>query len=438
MTEPGPLPGQTPGQRAEDLKRRHIEMRRRQTRRRRAWLAAVLILLVLAAVAGYVVVRALGLQESTSGPPTSSAGATALASPSASGATGPAASASTAPSASPSASTEGAGDADDGTAASPGTSPAKTPPATPTGDATPTGKASATAQAEATDEAALQGTPSATPSPSPSPKPTFAVSRALADVRTLVHIGVRSAGGGGEKRGGAFIARRLRAAGATPETRTFRLPNGRTSHNVVARFPGATRKTIILGAHMDSKAPSPGANDNGTGCGALLEIARCLARRRAHPTIELVFFGSEEMIDANPDHHHFGSRFHVKDMSAGARKNAAGMISVDMIGYGPSFVVRSMKKGPQTMVKLLLRQAKSRGVRLSYLRDPGESGWSDHEAFELAGIPAAWIEWRDDPVYHTAADTSGHLVAAKMRTAGQLVLSTLYRMDESTLEMLAK
>jgi len=41
---------------------------------------------------------------------------------------------------------------------------------------------------------------------------------------------------------------------------------------------------------------------------------------------------------------------------------------------------------------------------MPYLRDPGESGWSDHEAFELAGIPAAWIEWRDDPVYHTAAD----------------------------------
>ena len=177
----------------------------------------------------------------------------------------------------------------------PGTTPAKTPPATPTGDATPTGKATATAEAEAIDQMEVQSTPS--PSPTPKPRPTFAASRALADVRALAHLGVRSAGSGGEKRGAAFIAKRLRAAGVTPELRTFRLPNGRTSRNVVARFPGATRKTIILGAHMDTKAPSPGANDNGSGCGALLEIARCLARRPAYPTVKLVFFGSEEIED---------------------------------------------------------------------------------------------------------------------------------------------
>jgi aminopeptidase YwaD len=207
---------------------------------------------------------------------------------------------------------------------------------------------------------------------------------------------------------------------------------------VVARFPGSTRKTIILGAHMDSKAPSPGANDNGSGCGALLEIARCLGQRHAYPTVELVFFGAEEMIDADPDHHHFGSRYHVKDMSAGARKNAAGMISVDMIGYGPHFVVRTMGNGPQSLRRLLMRQARERGIHLSYLRDPGESGWSDHEAFELAGIPAAWIEWRDDPVYHTSADTSGHLVATKVRIAGQFVLGVLYGMDAAALERLAR
>ena len=248
---------------------------------------------------------------------------------------------------------------------------------------------------------------------------------------------MRSGGSGAEKAGAALIAKRLRAAGASTEIRTFKLSNGKTSRNVVARFPGATRKTIVLGAHMDSKAPSPGANDNASGCAALLEIARCLGKQRAFPTVEIVCFGTEEMIDANPDHHHYGSRHHVKAMSAGARKNAAGMISLDMIGFGPDFVVRSMDRGPRTMVDLLLRQARKRGLDLSYLRDPGTSGWSDHEAFELAGVPAAWVEWRDDPVYHTAADTSGHIVAAKVRTAGQFVLGVLYGMDAGELERLA-
>lgn len=88
----------------------------------------------------------------------------------------------------------------------------------------------------------------------------------------------------------------------------------------------------------------------------------------------------------------------------GARR---GMVSVDMIGYGPDFVVRTMGSGPQTMRYLLLADAKRQGLSASYLADPGPSGWSDHESFELAGIPTAWIEWRDDPVYHTTGDTPG-------------------------------
>ena len=84
------------------------------------------------------------------------------------------------------------------------------------------------------------------------------------------------------------------------------------------------------------------------------------------------------------------------------------------------------------------QRARERGIHLSYLRDPGESGWRDHEAFELAGIPAAWVEWREDPVYHTSAETSGRLVAAKVRTAGKFVLDVLYGLDAAAHERLAR
>lgn len=374
MKERARQPGQSPERRAAGLKRRYVEARDRRTSRRRTRLAVAVTAIVLAVVAGVVVARAFGHG--------------------------------------------GAGRGPSATTASAFTRPAASSSAASASEATPA--------------------PQTTPEPVPTPKPRFLVKRALHDVRALEDIGVRSAGGGAERRGAAYISKRLVAAGAKPETRTFRLPNGKTSRNVVARFPGSTRRTMILGAHMDSKAPSPGANDNGSGCGALLEIARCLGRRHAYPTVQLVFFGAEEMIDANPNHHHFGSRHHVKHMSAGARKNAAGMISVDMIGYGPHFVVRTMGRGPQSLRRLLLRQARERGIRLSYLADPGPSGWSDHEAFELAGIPAAWLEWRDDPRYHTTADTSGHLVAAKVRTAGKFVLDVLYGMDAAALGRLAR
>jgi Zn-dependent M28 family amino/carboxypeptidase len=261
----------------------------------------------------------------------------------------------------------------------------------------------------------------------------------MQDMRALVDFGVRTAGSPAEARAAEWAADRLRAAGAAKvKTRTFRLTNGKTSRNVIGTFPGDTDKTIVIGAHIDSKPPSPGANDNGTGCGAVLEIARCLGRAPAYPTVVVVLFGSEEIIDGDPDHHHFGSRHYVASMSKLEREATAGMVSVDMIGYGPDFVVRTMGRGPQTMRYLLLAEAKRQGMAASYLADPGESGWSDHEAFELAGIPAAWVEWRDDPVYHTTGDTPGHVSAAKVRAAGQLVLSMLYGLDERGLRKLAR
>ena len=387
MTVPGPLGEQGQDSRAEELKRRHVDARRRRIRRRRTWIViAAVAAVVLAVVLAVVTVYALEPKR-----PVRESGAIA-----------------TSASPKPVSST---------VAENPDTAP-PTPVATPT----------ATAGSETTT----------TPTPAPSPKPRFVVARALRDVRALEAFGVRSGGSGAEQRGAEDIAARLQEAGvADVKTRPFPLPPiAKTSRNVIATIPGATAATIVLGAHMDSKYPSPGANDNGSGCGALLEIARCLAKQPAYPTVKLVFFGCEEMVDANPDHHHFGSRAFVAEMSKAARKNVAGMISVDMIGYGPDFVVRSMGRGPQTMVKLLQQQARKRDIRLSYLIDPGPSGYSDHEAFELAGIPAAWIEWRDDPVYHTAADTSRHLVAAKVRQTGQFLLDVLYSMDDATLRKL--
>lgn len=288
----------------------------------------------------------------------------------------------------------------------------------------------------------LSPDPSASPEPSPTasptqpPRPRFDADRALAAVRALERCGVRREGSAAERRGAEVLMRRARSFGAEVKLRALPLPNGKTSHNVIVVVPGSSARTIVLGAHMDSKAPSPGANDNGSGCGVLVELVRCLRVSPARPTVKIVFFGAEEMIDADPAHHHYGSRYFVRHMSPLARRRLVGMISVDMVGYGGSFVVRSMGEGPRTMVNLLQRRARARGVKLRYLADPSPVGWSDHEAFERAGYPAAWLEWRDDPVYHTAADTSAHLVKSKLRTTGGLLLAFLYGLGDDELAVL--
>src|SRR5665648_5546 len=266
----------------------------------------------------------------------------------------------------------------------------------------------------------------------------FDTTAALAYTSALTNeIGVRRAGASGEWLAGDWLAARLASLGYRPRFQGFALDNGLTSRNVVATLPGRNPDVLVLGAHYDSKSPSPGANDNGTGVGALLQIAAQLRDEPLDITVVFAFFGAEETIDSNPDHHHYGSRHYVAAMSPEERRLTRAMISVDMIGYGTEFRVRTMGKGPQALKDRLLSFATRQGTEqqpapLTYLQDPGKSGWSDHEAFELAGIPAAWLEWRDDPVYHTAADTPSHLQPSRVEAAGTLILGFVRELEAVT------
>ena len=264
----------------------------------------------------------------------------------------------------------------------------------------------------------------------------FDVDAAMADVRVLEAFGVRPGGSDAEARTAAWLHAQLEGMGLDARIEEFTLPSGATSRNVVARIEGSSDAVVVLGAHFDTKPPSPGANDNASGCAALLEIARSLTESPVVPTLEIVFFGSEETLGRDPNAHHFGSRHRVSVMSGTQRRLTAGMISLDMIGYGPAFHSRTMGRGPMLLSDMFLAHARSLGIGMTYRKDPGSSGWSDHEAYELAGVPVSWIQWRDDPVYHTAGDVSGHLQPDRIETAGRLVLEFLRSLDAQALERL--
>jgi Iap family predicted aminopeptidase len=267
------------------------------------------------------------------------------------------------------------------------------------------------------------------------PAPHVDLGRILADSHAIDSLGARTVGSPAERKAAEYVAERLREMGYEPVVEEFPVPGG-TSRNVIARAKGAVSRVIVLGAHLDSKKGSPGANDDAVGCAILLEAARLLAARPAFPAVELVFFGSEEYNDGKPKDHHRGSRFRVKSMSAEERAKTAGMISVDVIGYGTTFHVRTMGVGPPTMSDYLLAEADRLDVKLTYLKDPGPTGWSDHEPYEKAGIPAAWLERLSDPAYHKAGDVTAHLQREKVREAAQFTLDALYDMGAGELAML--
>ena len=66
--------------------------------------------------------------------------------------------------------------------------------------------------------------------------------------------------------------------------------------NLEANILGASRpdEILLLGAHYDSVLGSPGANDNGSGVAALLEIARLFAAATPAMTVRFVAFVNEE------------------------------------------------------------------------------------------------------------------------------------------------
>jgi Zn-dependent M28 family amino/carboxypeptidase len=107
---------------------------------------------------------------------------------------------------------------------------------------------------------------------------------------------------------------------------------GVKSTNLIIEIPGNSRagEIVIIGAHYDSVSGSPGANDNGSGVAALLEISRLLSRTENARTIRLVAFTNEEPpFFLGRD---MGSRVYAS-RARQQQENIVGMLSLETMGY---------------------------------------------------------------------------------------------------------
>jgi hypothetical protein len=291
----------------------------------------------------------------------------------------------------------------------------------------------------------LSDSPSSTTSTSAAPVATttellpskplaFDGAAAMGHIQALARdIGPRESGTPAEDSALAYATTYLHSLGYHVDTDDVALPGGRLSHNVHAVKLGESDSVLVVGAHIDTKATAPGGNDNASGVAVVLELARDLHDADIAATIEFVLFGAEEMTDSNPDHHHYGSRQFVKGLTPEESSALASMISVDMVGYGSEFTVRTMNHGPQVLRDMVKSYSTERGLIARYLKDTGTYGWSDHEPFELAGYPAVWLEWRDDPAYHTARDTYSHCDESVVQRTGDMLLGFLAQLTKSDL-----
>ena len=105
-----------------------------------------------------------------------------------------------------------------------------------------------------------------------------------------------------------------------------------TLENIVATIHGSDSRVIALLAHYDNRggngndgaAFAPGANDDGSGVSALLEIARILSNYSFGASIKLMFLSGEE-------HGLWGAREMAK-IAANEKWNLIAVLNNDMIG----------------------------------------------------------------------------------------------------------
>lgn len=106
-----------------------------------------------------------------------------------------------------------------------------------------------------------------------------------------------------------------------------------TSANVIAETKsGDSHKVLVVGAHLDSAANSPGINDNGSGTATLLEVAEQISALKLKPRqrIRFIFFGAE-------DNGLLGSEHYVDSLSDVELGRIYANLDFDMLG-SPNYV----------------------------------------------------------------------------------------------------
>lgn len=124
--------------------------------------------------------------------------------------------------------------------------------------------------------------------------------------------------------------------------------------NLIAELPGEDREAIVVVAHHDTVLDSPGADDNGAGVVAILELARLLGGRRFRRTVVLAAPDFEELGLV-------GSRSLVPRLQE--RYRVAGAIVYDAIAYtDPAPNTQRVPPGVATVYPGQIRRLRDRDM----------------------------------------------------------------------------
>jgi len=193
---------------------------------------------------------------------------------------------------------------------------------------------------------------------------------------------------------------------------------GTIAYNIIATLRGSVRpdEWVIIGGHYDSTSQSPnsaapGAEDNGSGAAAVLEMARVFVGFNSPSTAIFIFFSGEEQ-------GLYGSKYHASYIvNAGDKNKLKLMHNMDMIAYkasnNPLFQVLLETEPEWESLFDAYTDSATKFTELDLLYSLNAFG-SDHEPYLSLGMPALLTidgDWDSYPHYHRTTDTLDKLTS---------------------------
>lgn len=246
---------------------------------------------------------------------------------------------------------------------------------------------------------------------------------ALRAARQVASLGSRPAASGAEATAHRFVARTFRQAGLEVTVQRFPVPGRGRSRNVIGLLDTPRSCLRIVMAHTDTTSRGPGANDNASGVGVVVALARRLVRLGPRCDVWLVATGAEERIYTGSPDHLGALALARRARSRGGARRLRFALSLDEVGRDRPFWLRSPSPVARPRIEgALLRAARRAGVNASWVRDES-TGNSDHREFELLGLPAAklGVGARGEPCRHMSCDTPDRLDRHSLSLAQRLV-----------------
>lgn len=209
-----------------------------------------------------------------------------------------------------------------------------------------------------------------------------------------------------------------------------------TSQNVIAvkEAVGVENPDIVyVTSHIDSVPFAPGANDNASGTGLIIELAKGVSQYDTNTEIRFIAFGHEET-GAVPSKQ--GSKYYVDNLSEDEKNRSIANFNFDMVAtsWEPATSLNlNIVDGQANILKEYADEAADELGMDKSIINVFKKGSSDHETFFDAGIDSANFSWRVpgtadlEPYYHSPADTMEHISTERMDTIGTLISTVLFQ-----------